>query len=298
MLIPPAVILVRPREEGNVGAVARAMANMGLERLILVEPAPSLGGIARGFGVGGWEILDRVERAASFRAAAATFGRLVATASRRERPLRRSRVVTPRRLPEILAADPAGTRAALVFGSEDNGLKRNEIDLCDPVVTVPCEPGHPTLNLAQAVLILAYELRGAGSHAGDGAKEAEHGTDRAPLASVAELDALESRLSEILLAVGYDHEPIHAGLLRDLRRLTVRAMPSSREVRILRRLCNRASAALAVARDDRVGLRSGPSTSHSDPQSAATFEGETPDESRHPAASNHLRSDARNLRDR
>ncbi len=45
-MIPPAVILVRPREEGNVGAVARAMANMGLERLILVEPAPRLGGVA------------------------------------------------------------------------------------------------------------------------------------------------------------------------------------------------------------------------------------------------------------
>ena len=84
---PPAVILVRPREEGNVGAAARAMANMGLERLILVEPAPPLGGVARGFGVGGWEILENAERAASFDDAVSPFGRLVGTASLRARTL-------------------------------------------------------------------------------------------------------------------------------------------------------------------------------------------------------------------
>ena len=217
------------------------MANMGLERLILVEPAPRLGGVARGFGVGGWEILERAERAASFAAAVAPFGRLVATASRRQRPLSRCRVVAPRRLPEVLAADPAGTRTALVFGPEDNGLTRREIELCDPVVAVPCAPEHPTLNLAQAVLILAYELRLASAGTGAGAEDAN---SRAPLASVAEIEALHEHLSEILLAVGFDHPPIHAGLLRDLRRLVVRAAPSSREIRILRRLCNRAIRAL------------------------------------------------------
>ncbi len=237
-MIPPAVILVRPREEGNVGAVARAMANMGLERLILVEPAAALGRTARGFGVGGWEILDRCRRAVSFQAAAAPFGRLIGTSSRRQRPLRRCRIVAPRRLPEILAADPAGTRAALVFGPEDNGLKRSEIELCNPVVTVPCEATHPTLNLAQAVLILAYELRTWNATDGDGAEEDDAG--RAPLATTAEIEALEQPLSEILLQLGFDHEPIHAGLLRDLRRMLIRGAPSSREVRILRRLCNRA----------------------------------------------------------
>ncbi len=238
-MIPPAVILVRPREEGNVGAVARAMANMGLERLILVEPAPRLGGVARGFGVGGWEILERAERTASFEDAVASFGRLVGTSSRRRRPLSRSRVVNPRRLPEILAADPGGTRAALVFGPEDNGLTRREIGLCDPVVTVPCAPQHPTLNLAQAVLVLAYELRV------QGLGDPDDSSDREPLASAAEIGALEQHLSEILPTIGFDHPPIHAGLLRDLRRLVVRAAPSDREVRILRRLCNRAVRKLA-----------------------------------------------------
>ncbi len=240
---PPAVILVRPREEGNIGAVARAMANMGLDRLILVEPAPALGGVARGFGVGGWEILDRAERRASLRDAAAEFGRLVATSSRRRRPLRRQRVVSPRGLPEILAADPPGTRSALVFGPEDNGLRRQEIDLCDPVVTIPTEPAHPTLNLAQAVLILAYELRVSNDDTTSPASPVP-GDDREPLATVAEIEVLEQHLSEILPAIGFDHPPILARLLRDLRRLAVRAGPSSREVRVLRRLCNRAARAL------------------------------------------------------
>ncbi len=244
----PAVILVRPREEGNIGAVARAMANMGLERLILVEPAPSLGGVARGFGVGGWEILDRVERAASLQAAAASFGRLVGTSSRRQRPLRRSRIVTSRQLPQILADDPVGTQTALVFGSEDNGLERRELEICDPVVAVPTAPAHPTLNLAQAVLVVAYELwiaPGDGLDAAVATSQAtESGSDRGPLATVAEVGALEQHLSEILLKIGFDHPPIHAGLLRDLRQLVIRAGPSSREIRILRRLCNRAVRAL------------------------------------------------------
>ncbi|MBV8202487.1 MAG: hypothetical protein JOZ15_17855, partial [Acidobacteria bacterium] len=62
-----AVVLVRPREEGNVGAAARAMANMGLARLILVEPAAALGPTARAFAVGAHSVLDGCSRAASLR---------------------------------------------------------------------------------------------------------------------------------------------------------------------------------------------------------------------------------------
>ncbi len=249
----PAVILVRPREEGNVGAAARAMANMGLERLILVEPAPRLGGVAQGFGVGGWEILERARRAASFDDAVAPFGRLIGTASLRARRLPGQCVIPPRRLPEVLAADPAGTETALVFGPEDNGLPRHEIERCEPVVAVPCVPEHPTLNLAQAVLILAYELRGSAS--APRLSPAEPG-DRPPepLATAAEVRALERQLDGVLLAIGFDHGPIRARLLRDLRRMTVRAAPGSREIRILRRLCGGPIAPwhAAIRRSDRL----------------------------------------------
>ncbi|MEM7583146.1 MAG: TrmH family RNA methyltransferase [Acidobacteriota bacterium] len=249
-MLRPAVILVRPQEEGNVGAVARAMANMGLERLILVEPAPVLAGVARGFGVGGWEILDRAVRVPTFEAAIAPFGRLVATTSLRQRPLRRRRVISARRLPEVLAADPEGTETALVFGSESTGLEGRELELCSPVVAIPTAPRHPTLNLAQAVLIVAYELHMFGATLPEESSAVGESPDAAgPLASAEQVDELRRAVDELLLDIGFDHPPIRAGLLRDVLRLVVRASPSDREIRILRRLGNRASRALARSSD-------------------------------------------------
>ncbi len=244
-MTPPAIILVRPREEGNVGAVARAMANMGLGRLILVEPAPELAGVARGFGVGGWDVLDRVERAPSLVAAIADFGRVVATASLRQRPLRHHQVISPRRLPEILAEDPVGTETALVFGSESTGLGRRELDLCSPVVAIPSAQQHPTLNLSQAVLILAYELFVApsslGSHGGPSSIDTG---EPQTLATAGQVDVLRHQVDDVLLGIGFDHAPIRSGLLRDLLRLVIQASPSDRDLRILRRLCNRVGSAL------------------------------------------------------
>ena len=223
------MVLVRPREEGNVGSVARAMANMGLEQLILVEPAVRLGGIARGFGVGGWQVLDGCSRCANLRQAIAPFRCVVGTSSARERPLSQVRKIEPRQLPSFLGlADDT----ALVFGPEDNGLGREELELCDAVVRIPCAPQQPTLNLAQAVLVIAYELHLA--RGGGGA-----GTPRRERATRAELEPLLDLTAPLLLRLGYDHPPIHAGLIRQLRRLLLRAQLDSREAGVLRRLLNR-----------------------------------------------------------
>src|SRR6202049_3007496 len=151
------VVWFRPREEGNVGAAARAMANMGLGRLILVEPAASLGPTARAFAVGARHVLDGCSRVASLREALAPCPRRSGTPSPRDRrqavPL-----IGPRELPERLAADPPGTPVALVFGPEVGGLTNEDLACANLVVSIPCAPLQPTLNLAQAVLILAYEL--------------------------------------------------------------------------------------------------------------------------------------------
>ena len=155
--LPPAVILVRPQEEGNVGAVARAMANMGLDELILVAPQCELGRIATAFAVNAAPILEARRTCSDFAEAVAPFQRLVATSSSRGRTLNRS-LVSPRELPALLAADPTGTRTALVFGGERSGLGTDELTRCDPLVTIPAAARQPTLNLSQAVLILAYEL--------------------------------------------------------------------------------------------------------------------------------------------
>lgn len=253
MTTESAIILVRPREEGNVGAVARAMANMGLGRLILVEPAPAIGGVARGFGVGGWHLLDGCQRVDSLDRAVAPFHRVVGTTSARDRPLAGSRVATPRELPELLAADPPGTDVAVVFGPEDNGLTRRELERCHPVVAVPCAPEHPTLNLAQAVLVVAYELRLARLAGGSEAAEprsAEPGTEPAaasPPAPAGEVAELLERADGVLRSIGYDQDHLRERLTRDLRRLALRAAVTPRELRVLRRLLNRTRRALTAA---------------------------------------------------
>lgn len=239
MSLPPAVVLVRPREEGNVGAAARAMANMGLDRLILVEPAAAIGKVGTAFAVGAKPILDGIERAAGLHQALAPFRRVIGTTSTRDRRLGIP-LLSPRELPGWLAQDPPGTPTALVFGPEVGGLTNEELALASAVVTIPCSPVQPTLNLAQAVLILSYELflaRGA---------ETAPVAPPEPPASAAEIDGLLGHAAEVLERVGFARDDSYAGVLRDLRRLAARAAPDSRDVRVLRGICRRVLGAMGA----------------------------------------------------
>jgi TrmH family RNA methyltransferase len=235
--VPPAVVLVRPREEGNVGSAARAMANMGLDRLILVEPAAEIGKVAAAFAVGARPVLDGAVRAPELRAALAPFRRVVGTTSTRDRSLGIP-VLAPRELPGWLAQDPPDTPTALVFGPEVGGLTNDELALAGAVVTVPCSPVQPTLNLAQAVLLLAYELFLASGAPPSAAAAAE------PPATVGEVDGLLDHAAQVLRKTGFARDDSFPGVLRDLRRLAARAAPSSRDVRILRGICRRVLGAL------------------------------------------------------
>ena len=233
--ITPAVILVRPQEEGNVGAAARAMANMGLDELVLVEPAVELGELARRFAVGAGHVLDGLRREPSLHAALAPFQRAVGTTSGRDRVIA-ALAIPPRALPAALAADPPATRTALVFGPEASGLTGDELALLHPWVSVPCAPVQPTLNLAQAVLIVAYELRVA--------QPATPSSRDEPPATTAELEGFFAQLAELLERGGFARDDTYAGALRDLRQLCARAAPSAREVAILRGVCRRLAHAL------------------------------------------------------
>lgn len=236
---PPTVVLVHPREEGNVGSAARAMANMGLERLILVEPAAEVGKIGTAFAVGAGHILASVERKPTLREALAPFRRVVGTTSARDRrwevPL-----LTPRDLPGWLAQDPPGTPTALVFGPEVGGLTNDDLSLASVLVTIPCSPVQPTLNLAQAVLILAYELFVSRDQIPPPATVGHP----EPPAPTEEVEGLMEHATEVLGRIGFDRDSSFPGVLRDLRRLIARAAPDSREVSILRGICRRAQRAL------------------------------------------------------
>ena len=243
-----AVVLVRPREEGNVGAAARAMANMGLGRLILVEPAAALGPTARAFAVGARHVLDGCSRVASLREALAPFPRVIGTTSTRDRrqavPL-----IGPRELPERLAADPPGTPVALVFGPEVGGLTNEELACANLVVSIPCAPLQPTLNLAQAVLILAYELYqarlgGSGPEVGDAGLAGAAAVAAEVPATTADVDGLFDQAEAVLRRIGFDRDSTFPGVLRDLRAAAARARLSEREAAILRGICRRAGHAL------------------------------------------------------
>jgi len=215
------------------------MANMGLDRLILVEPAPEIGKVASAFAVGAGHILRAAERKPTLREALAPFRRVVATTSARDRrwevPL-----LQPRDLPSWLAQDSTGTTTALVFGSEVGGLTNDDLSLASAIVTIPCSPVQPTLNLAQAVLIVAYELFVSG---GEIPPPATVGHPEPP-ATTQEVEGLMEHATELLDRIGFDRDSSFPGVLRDLRRLIARAAPDSREVAILRGICRRAQRAL------------------------------------------------------
>lgn len=244
-----AVVLVAPREEGNVGAAARAMANMGLGRLILVEPAAPLGPTARAFAVGARHVLDASIRVGSLREALAPFPRVVGTTSTRDRR-QEVPLIGPRELAGRLAADPPGTPVALVFGPEVGGLTNDELAWANLVVNVPCSPVQPTLNLAQAVLILAYELYQAqmaqmariADIAGLGEPRPPFAAE--PPATSAEVDGLFDHATAVLRRIGFDRDSTFPGVLRDLRAAAARARLSGREATILRGICRRAERAL------------------------------------------------------
>ena len=246
----PAVILVRPQEEGNVGAVARAMANMGLEELVLVAPECEPGRLAEAFAVDAREILEARRTHDDFAEAVAPFERLVATSSSRGRTLPRA-PLAPRDLPSVLAGDPPGTRAALVFGGERSGLTTEELARCDPLVTIPTAARQPTLNLSQAVLVLAYELwlararegRAASRTAATAPAEVQVAAPLPP-ATAGEVEGLFGQLEPLLRDIGFARDDTFESVLRDLRRLAARASLTSREVIVLRGICRRGTNAL------------------------------------------------------
>jgi tRNA (cytidine32/uridine32-2'-O)-methyltransferase len=232
-----AVILVRPREEGNVGSVARAMANMGLERLILVEPAPRIQALARAFAVGAGSILDAVERAPTLRAALVPFRRVVGTTSARER-VAGVEPIEARQLPSRLEESGPEVQTALVFGPEVSGLTNEELALCSLLVRIPAAREQPTLNLAQAVLILTYELFLAHGAPGSGGPRPRRG-DGAEPATHDEVEGLFAQWLGLLSEAGFARDSTFETVARDLRAWLARSSLSIREVRILRGIARR-----------------------------------------------------------
>ena len=228
-----AVVLVRPQESGNIGATARAMANMGRRRLILVDPQAQIDATARRFAVHAGDILDNARIETDLKSALAPFQRVIGTTAGRGR-VGSQEPIPAERLPAALG-DRVDDEVALVFGGEASGLTTDELARCHPVVSIPCSTRQPTLNLAQAVLLVTYEL----SKAGLSGPVAPQTTEIDPPAEQVMIDGLFADLVPLLEQTGFARDDTFDASLRDLRQLASRATPTHHEVSILRGILRR-----------------------------------------------------------
>ncbi len=221
------IVLVDTQHPGNIGASARAMRTMGLESLVLVRPAahPDPGSAARAAGAA--ELLARARVVGGVDEAIGDCG-LVLGATARPRSAN-WRVIGAREAASEAVAAAASRPVAILFGGERAGLANGDIERCDALLRIPTCGGYDSLNLAQAVQVVCYELAMAGrvNDPGDGAAQ------ELP-ASADELRALQAHVERVMRTSGFMHEDNVATLGARMRRLLARARPDAGEVRILR----------------------------------------------------------------
>ena len=227
---PPVVILDKPQLAENIGAVARVMANFGLSELRLVSPRdgwPQERAWASASGAD-W-VLDGIHVFDSVAEAIADQNTVFATTARPRET--RQPVRTPREAARLLYDDTAsGLAVALLFGGERAGLETTDIALCQGIVTIPIDPRHHSLNLAQAVAINAYEWRTLVLDAPPPRfREGE------PPASGALMLGMYEHLEAELDAGGFFHPPEKKGSMsRNLRVMLGRAAFTEQEVATFR----------------------------------------------------------------
>jgi TrmH family RNA methyltransferase len=239
------IVLHEPQDVVNIAGCMRAMANMGLGRLRLVRPAEYDEYRIRGIAHNTAEILAGVALFDTLPDALADVTHVAGTTARR----RRSRFVWqhPREAAPELAALAADGDVALVFGREDVGLSNEDIDLCDRLLTIPTDPGHHSLNLAQAVLVVVYELRLAVLGEGGPLPRPRRS---APPATWAQHQMLFQETEAALDGLDFFKTREPPALMRTLRALARRARLDAREANLLRAIAIEVQKALGL-RDSR-----------------------------------------------
>jgi tRNA (cytidine32/uridine32-2'-O)-methyltransferase len=221
------IVLVGTRHPGNIGSAARAMKTMGLTELALVQPERFPDPEATTMAASAADVLERARVLPTVRAAVDDCGLVVGTTARpRHLPWR---VLEPREAaPEIVAA--ARSRdVAILFGAERTGLSNDDIEQCQRLLTVPTDDAYPSLNLAMAVQVVAYELRLAERTPAAGAAIAG-----GPLASAHEMERFYAQLAEVLEEIDFRDRTGAGHLMARLRRFFNRAAPDQNEIHILR----------------------------------------------------------------
>ena len=226
----PVVILVEPQLAENIGMTARAMANFGLSELRLVAPRngwPKKG--VREAASGATHVLDEASLHDTVAAAVADLHAVYATTARERGQMKR--VLAPEAaMTEAAARSVSRERIGVLFGRERTGLSNDEVSLADAIVTFPVSPDFPSLNLAQAVLLTAYEWRRATGRT----QLPFAGAMRAPPATREAVLSLFAGLEAALDEAGFYPPETREGIVRNMRDRLHRMALTEQDVRTFR----------------------------------------------------------------
>ena len=216
------ILLVRPKFHENIGSVARAMKNMGLSRLIVVNGCSPLHPNAYKLASGAEDILERAEEFFTLREAISEMGCVVGTTSRGGKE--RHPLLTPETLAKKLIPLSLKNSIGLAFGSEKEGLTSDELFLCHLYVRIPSMESFPSLNLAQAVMVVCYVLFQA---------SLEIPKQPILLAQAEQLERMFEHMEKTLIQIGFLDSNHPKRIIRVLRKLFGRSQMDDREVQIL-----------------------------------------------------------------
>ena len=227
-------MLVGTSHPGNIGAAARAMKNMGLSRLVLVNPQPKAwpSREALSMAASALDVLDHTVVVQTLEEAIADCHLVIGTSARlRQMPIE---LLEPPEAAERMEKVRGEQEVALVFGREISGLSNEELHLCHYHVHIPVNPEYTSLNLAAAVMVLGYEVRKAALASGtQAATPVQQDWDQVP-ATAEELERYLDHLESVLVKIDFLDPGNPRQLMRRLRRLYQRIQPDRMEINILR----------------------------------------------------------------
>ena len=227
------MVLVNTTHPGNIGGAARAIKNMGLTELYLVQPREYPAPRAVWRAAGARDILANAKIVESLDEAIEGCGLVVGTSARERRipwPL-----INPRECGEKIWSEAVSHDVALLFGREDRGLTNSELQKCNFHVHIPSNPDYSSLNLATAVQVLAYEVRMASLQDDKGVLPTMDEWDQ-PLATADELELFHNHLAETMATLKFYDPDNPKQLLTRMRRLFNRTRMDKMEVSMLRGL--------------------------------------------------------------
>jgi TrmH family RNA methyltransferase len=220
----PRFVLVEPQGAGNVGSAARALKNLGFSGLELVRPAcDPAGDEARRMAVSASDVLEAAGIHDSLDTALAGCSTVVGTSARTGKQ-RKPHWRLDEWVAEIAGAGGTG-EIAILFGREDHGLNDDDLDRCTHLVHLPADAAYTSFNLAQAVLLVAWEMRRAGL---------PPLAEGAPPATDERREEFYTHFEQALLRIGYVNDQTASSIMRRLRRIYGRAGVTEEELATLR----------------------------------------------------------------